>query len=133
MTSEESARKIVEETEVNTVNSNFLQDSKYFKRKKMKTKPQLTDAYKKQRLRFAEKHSKWLQKWRNVIFTGVKKFNLDGPNRWKYYYHDLQKEEKLQVANKLMVQAQLCGSCVLTLLLVLREDGNCFYSEKSEY
>jgi hypothetical protein len=73
-----------------------LQDSKYILKykKKMKTKPQLTHACKKQRLGFAEKHSKWLQKWRNVIFTDVEKFNLVGPNRWKYYYHDLQREER---------------------------------------
>lgn len=62
MTSEESARKIVKETGVNTINGHFLQDGKYFKRKKTKTKPQLTRAYKRQRLGFAEKHSKWLQK-----------------------------------------------------------------------
>lgn len=120
MTSEESARKIVKETGVNTINGHFLQDGKYFKSKKTKTKPQLTRAYKRQRLGFAEKHSKWLQKWRNVIFTGVKKFNLDGPNRWEYYYHDLQREEKLQVANKLMMQVRSCGSCALASSIMRR-------------
>ena len=36
-----------------------------------------------------------IKKWRNVIFTDEKRFNLDGPDGLNYYYHDLRKEQKI--------------------------------------
>ena len=72
-----------------------LKKCKHLVRKKLQKKPWLNEQHKTNRLRFAEKHIHMIKKWRNVIFTDEKRFNLDGPDGLNYYYHDLRKEQQI--------------------------------------
>lgn len=62
--------------------------------KKMAKKPALTARHKIKRLEWAKKHMSFGSKWFSVIFSDEKKWNLDGPDGWAYYWHDLRKEPK---------------------------------------
>lgn len=66
----------------------------HLQRKKLKRKPALKEHHKTARLAFAEKHVNWTTQWNNVVFSDEKKFNLDGPDGYNYYFHDLRKEER---------------------------------------
>lgn len=92
-----SAREIRDESGV-TVSvrrvQQILHDSSHLKHKKMKKKPMLSKDNIEQRLKFAISHMSWTQEWRKIIFSDEKKFNLDGPDGWACYWHDLRKEPR---------------------------------------
>jgi len=35
----------------------------------------------------------WNKEWKTVVFSDEKKFNLDGPDSYNYYFYDIRKEE----------------------------------------
>lgn len=73
----------------------ILRASPHLKYKKMKRKPMLSTANIEGRKKFAVDHIHWTNKWRKIIFSDEKKFNLDGPDGFAYYWHDLRTEEKI--------------------------------------
>lgn len=67
----------------------ILNGSEHLKYKKMKRKPMLSPANIQARKRYAIEHIHWTHEWRTIIFSDEKKFNLDGPDGYSYYWHDL--------------------------------------------
>ena len=71
-----------------------MSSSEVLRLKKMKKQPNLTNTHKANRLIWAKKYFSWTEEWRSVIFTDEKKFNLDGPDGFRYYWHNIRMEEQ---------------------------------------
>lgn len=63
--------------------------------KKLKTEPVLSQFHQTERLSFANAQVSWTEDhWRRVVFQDERKFNLDGPDGFSYYFHDLRNYER---------------------------------------
>lgn len=94
--SHKSTTKIREKTGVKASLSTVqrvIKKANHLKRQKLKKKPPLNMLRKEMRLNFARSHMTWSTQWRHVVFSDEKKFNLEGPDGYNYYFHDLRKEE----------------------------------------
>lgn len=70
-----------------------ISKARHLKRLKLKKKPPLTGVRKDIRLSYCRSHMTWSNEWYRVVFSDEKKFNLEGPDGFNYYFHDLRKEE----------------------------------------
>ena len=67
----------------------------------------------------------WQNEWHTVVFSDEKRFNLDGPDGFQHYFHDIRKEEHFlsrhhSRENGVMVWGAITyyGTCKLQLVSV---------------
>ena len=68
--------------------------SKFLAYRKMHCSPKLTERHEDACAYWARYHMNWADEWLNVLLSDGKKFNLDDPDAWAYYWHDIRKESQ---------------------------------------
>ena len=63
--------------------------------RKFQCKPSLKPHHIEDRMNFARSAINGDFIWKNIVWSDEKKFNLDGPDGFRYYWHDLRKEERI--------------------------------------
>ena len=97
-----SVKKIVGNLDLTVSKSTVLRCIKklHFKKRKFKVKPILKGHHLQARLELARKTIHWTKRWSRVYFTDEKKFNLDGPDGWDYFWADLNEKNEKQYFSK---------------------------------
>lgn len=80
---------------------NILTSNQHVVLVKSKPKPPLTAAHRDRRLRWAEATIREAVDFSKVIWTDENRFNLDGPDYFNYYWHDLRQQQPQRIARRL--------------------------------
>ncbi|GBM29315.1 Transposable element Tc3 transposase [Araneus ventricosus] len=84
-----STRKLIQTTGLNvcqiTMYNTIRRSGSYIYTAKL-AKPRLLQRHKVERLNFSQQVMTWDNQWIQTIFSDEKKWNSDGPDRWKYYW-----------------------------------------------
>ncbi|KAJ4444043.1 hypothetical protein ANN_05832 [Periplaneta americana] len=76
----------------------------------------------------------WTSEWGQVIFSDEKKFNLDGPDGFLYYWHDLRTEDQVRMSRNfgggsVMIWAAFCAQGTSNLAWVHTRMNSDTYTE----
>ena len=113
--------------------SRYLSSLDGLKLMKMKAAPALTADHQRRRMEFAINHVTWRSEWDKVIFSDEKKFNLDGPDGYHYYWHDVNSKEinfskRAQGGGGVMIWAAFCKQGKSSLCFInirMKSDSYC--------
>lgn len=95
--------------------SRLFAQQEILKYEKLKQAPLLTKQHKNDRLEWAERHTILQTDWTKIVWTDEKRFNLDGPDGFKNYWHNLNMPEECCVSRpkcqkSVMILAGFSGS-----------------------
>ncbi|MGL5405357.1 MAG: transposase [Propionibacteriaceae bacterium] len=76
----------------------IIKGTGHFKYKKRMKIPNLKPEHITARLKWAKTYMNYSTEWTNMIFSDEKKFNLDGPDGFQYYWHDLRRDPQFKLS-----------------------------------
>ena len=71
-----------------------MASTKHSQWRKMASVPNLTQCHRTSGINYAASALRWGEKWQADIFSDEKKFNLDGPDGFLFYWRDLRHEPR---------------------------------------
>lgn len=112
----------------------ILRSNKFVALVRVKPKPSLTPGHKEARLAWAEIMLKDATPFKQVIWTDEKRFNLDGPDYYNFYWHDLRRQAPQRVSRRfggggIMFWAAFSGSGIRVIAKVDGTLDACKYQQ----
>ena len=117
----------------------ILQETSFLQFNKMQREPLLTKEHRAARMDFARQQLIWnATKWRRVVFSDEKKFNLDGPDGLACYWHEIRKETnyfntRQQGGDQIMVWGTISYYGAADLVRVKGNQDSVKYCQTLEY